>query len=96
MVFYNLKIFEKLPRLSEFIFRFVLNGFSGKIINNILKNVTSEFKMFPFSTDNIYDNVIISSSDDSGEKHMSENGNIWFTCNCPKNKENYVEVALNN
>ncbi len=94
MVFYKSKIFEKFPKLTEYILRFLMSGFSGQILNRILKNATTAFKMFPFSTDNIYDDVKISATDGSGLKHISDNGNIWFTCNCPKNKASYVEVTL--
>ena len=34
--------------------------------------------------------------DYSSMKHISNNGNIWLTCNCPKNNEVVnVKIGLN-
>ena len=52
--------------------------------------------MFPFSTDPIYKNIDINADDGSGVKNISNNGNIWLSCNCPQNKERLVKLILPN
>ena len=52
--------------------------------------------MFPFSTDPIYEQVTIMADDGSVIKHISDNGNLWFSCNGPQSGERYVEVTLLN
>lgn len=96
MIFWNLKIFQKYPLLTELFTRFLLSGFTGRVIDLIFAKKTSIFKMFPFSTDPIYKNIDINADDGSGVKKISNNGNIWLSCNCPKNKERFVEVILPN
>jgi hypothetical protein len=64
------------------------------IINTLNPGISTTFKMFPFSTDPIYEQVWITADDDSGMTHQSANGNLWFSCNCPKIKEHFVTVIL--
>jgi hypothetical protein len=96
MVLWNSMIFNKFPIGTELISRFLMNGLAGLILNLILKRATIAFKMFPFSTDSMYDYINITADDGSGLKHISDNGNQWFTCNCPDIKERYVEITFNN
>lgn len=96
MVLWNSMIFNKFPIGTELISRFLMNGLAGRILSLILKRATIAFKMFPFSTDSMYDYINITADDGSGLKHISDNGNQWFTCNCPDSKERYVEITLNN
>ena len=49
------------PKITELFARFLMCGITGKILNEIFKGKTAEFKMFPFSTDSIYDNINITS-----------------------------------
>lgn len=96
MLIWNSEIFKKFPLLTEFFSRFLISGLTGRILKLIFKRVCVDFKTFPFSTDSIYNHVNISAEDGSGAKHISENGNLWFSCNSPKNGEWYVEVILPN
>lgn len=93
-------VFHKFPRITELIVRFLMKGFTGRILNLVLNkrisNVPSTFKMFPFSTDSIYDQIDIIADDGSGIKHISNNGNVWLTCNCPDDNECYINVKLPN
>ena len=94
MVIWNSIIFNKFPFLTEKISRFILCGITGRIFNKLFEDETLVFKLFPFSTDSLYNNVNIIADDSSGEKHKSNNGNIWLTCNCPDEKERYVDITL--
>jgi hypothetical protein len=94
MVLWNSRVFERYPLLTEFFARFWMRGLLGKIFNWIFSKELPEFKMLPFSTNSIYDQINISADDCSGMKHISENGNLWFTCNCPENKNRYVEIKF--
>jgi len=94
--FWNLKIFKKYPLLTELFTRFLLSGFTGRIMKSLLAQKTAVFKMFPFSTKTIYKNIDINAMDNSGIKNISNNENIWLSCNCPKSKNLFVEVTLPN
>jgi len=95
MTLWDSNIFKKYPILTELCSRVLFYGLNGKIIDFVFAKKTSIFKMFPFSTDNMYDNIEIISDDGSGQKITSKNGNIWLSCNCPKNVERHVEIILN-
>jgi len=94
MFFWNLNIFKKYPLLTELFTRFLLSGFSDRIIELLLAKETAVFKMFPFSTNPIYKDIDIHAEDKSGIKHISNNGNIWLSCNCPKGKELFIEITI--
>ena len=96
MFFWNLKIFKKYPVLTELVTRFLLGGLTGRIIKLLLAQETAVYKMFPFSNKPIYKNIDINAKDNSGIKNISNNGNIWLSCNCPINGELTVEVTLLN
>jgi len=78
--------------------RFKVNGFSHSNFNlSLTKTVSRDsmiFKMFPFSTDSMYDNIDIIAEDGSGLKHYGENGNIWLSCNSPDGQQRNIEVIL--
>lgn len=78
--------------------RFSVKDFSNGVFNLSLTKTISRcsnvFKMFPFSTSSIYDYVEVISDDESEIKHISDNGNIWFSCNCPDGNSRYVNVKL--
>jgi len=94
MVLWNSRVFERYPLLTEFFARFWMNGLLGKIFNWIFSKELPEFKMFPYSTKSIYDQIKIVTDDCSGMKHISDNGNLWFTCKCPESRERYVEISF--
>jgi len=94
MALWNSKIFKKHPILTELFSRFIFHGLSGKIIDMLFAKKTSIFKMFPYSTDSMYEKIDIISDDNSGVKNISKNGNIWLSCNCPEKEERYVEIIL--
>jgi hypothetical protein len=98
MVIWNSEIFQKFPHITELCVRFLMKGFTGHILycilNKIFPDLSTTFKMFPFSTNPLYEEVAIAADDGSGTKHVSLNGNIWFTCNCPDSQERSVKVTL--
>jgi hypothetical protein len=92
---WNSSFFQKFPQITELITRLFMKGFTGHILYMILnKMIPATFKMFPFSTNPNYDQVVITADDGSGIKHISHNGNLWFTFNCPKIEECYVEIKI--
>jgi len=93
-IIWNSKVFKMFPFSTELIARFLMDGFTGRILNLIFARATAVFKMFPFSTDSMYDHVDITASDGSGVRRISNNGNLWLTCNCPDKQERYVEVKV--
>ena len=95
MAIWNSNIFKKNPIITEFFSRFLFHGLTGKLIDLLFTKKTAEFKMFPFSMDEMYENIKIVSDDGSGAKNISKNGNIWLTCNCPDNEERFVEITFN-
>ena len=95
MALWNSMIFKKFPLFTELNSRFLINGLTARILSLILKRTNIDFKMFPFSTNPMYDYVNITADDGSGLKHISDNGNQWYTCNCPDNNERYVWINLN-
>jgi hypothetical protein len=92
------KVFERFPRITELVVRLLMKGFTGYILDEILKTMFPEnspqFRLFPFSTDSVYTQVNITADDGSGMRHVSTNGNLWFTCNCPNDGERYVKVIF--
>ena len=79
--------------------RFRVNDFSDGVFNLSLTKTVSRssnvFKLFPFSTDSMYDLVAVIANDGSERKHIGCNGNIWFSCNCPNKNTVQVDVMLN-
>jgi hypothetical protein len=100
MVIWNSVVFQKFPYITELMVRFLMKGFTGRILylilNKMISGISTTFKMFPFSTNLMYEQVDFTADDGSGMKHISNNGNLWFTCNCPNIGERYVEVTLPN
>jgi len=78
--------------------RLLMRGLTGYVLHMIIQQMFPElslqFKMFPFSTDPLYEQVNIIADDGSGVKHMSKNGNLWFSCDCPNSGGRYVEISL--
>jgi len=99
-IIWNSKLFQKFPRFTELITRFLLKGLTSKILrlifNKTISQISTTFKMYPFSTDSLYEQVEIKADDGSEKKHMSKNGNLWFSCNCPIIENRYVDVKLQN
>jgi hypothetical protein len=97
-IIWNSAVFQKFPRISELIARFLIKGFTGDIFyfifNKLIPGNYATFKMFPFSTDSMYNQVDLKADDGSGVKHTSNNGNLWFSCNCPNSDERFIEVTL--
>jgi len=97
-IIWDSAVFRKFPRITELITRFLIKGLSGRILylifNKMISGIPTTFKMFPFSTNPMYEQVDITADDGSGMKHISNNGNLWFTCNCPNIGERYVEITL--
>jgi len=94
---WNSAVFKKFPHITELITRFFINS---KIFHLIFSKTISKaspiFKLYPFSTDPMYEQVEVKADDGSELKHISLNGNLWFTCNCPKNDNRYIEIKIKN
>jgi len=95
---WNSVVFQKFPYITEVITRFLIKGLTGGILNLIfnktISRISNTFKIFPYSTNPMYKQVEIKADDGSEIKHISKNGNLWFTCNCPNIGNRYVEVKL--
>ena len=80
--------------------RFKINDFNNGIFNlSLTKKISrslNDFKLFPFSTDAIYESVNVVADDGSEIKHVGDNGNIWFSCNNIYYKNRNILVILNN
>jgi hypothetical protein len=98
MMIWDSALFQKFPHGTELLVRLLMNGAIGRvlylILNKLNPGISTTFKMFPFSTDLMYEQVNVTADDDSGMKHQSANGNLWFSCNCPDSQERSVEVWL--
>jgi hypothetical protein len=79
--------------------RFQINEYDTNFFNLSLTNTVSKcankFKIIPFSNKKIYDFLNIRSDDNSGVRHISRNGNIWLTSNCPDIDYINVDISLN-
>jgi hypothetical protein len=98
MMIWDSALFQKFPEGTEFLVRLLMHGAIGRVLYSIMNTlnpgISTSFKMFPFSTDPMYEQVCITADDDSGMTHQSANGNLWFSCNCPKIGERFVTVTL--
>jgi hypothetical protein len=98
MMIWDSALFQKYPHATELLIRFLMNGAIGRVLSSILKTICPEisptFKMFPFSTDPMYEEVNVTADDDSGMRHQSANGNLWFSSNSPDSGERIVTVTL--
>jgi len=95
---WNSALFQKYPRLTELLVRFLMRGCIGRLLEFIMStihpDISPTFTMYPFSTNSIYEHVNFTADDGSGMKHVSTKGNLWFTCHCPNNGERSIEVTL--
>jgi hypothetical protein len=98
MMIWNSKVFQKFPGITELLVRFLMKGGTGCIFSFILKkiipDISATFILFPFSSDPMYEQVTITADDDSGMKHQSANGNLWFSCSSPTIGEKTVIITL--
>jgi len=67
--------------------------FNLRLLKTISKCSTN-FKIFPYSTDSVYDYMNIKADDGSGYRYKSINGNIWLASNLPDIEELKVQVSL--
>jgi hypothetical protein len=98
MAIWNSKIFQHFPRITELWFRFlrksVIGGLLFLILSEMFPEISTTFEMIPFSTNPMYEEVEIIAGDGSAVKHVSTNGNLWFTCHGPYNENRFVEVRF--
>ncbi|HWR27200.1 MAG TPA: metallophosphoesterase [Candidatus Thermoplasmatota archaeon] len=98
MMIWDSALFQKFPHGTELFVRLLMNGAVGRVLYLILDKlnpgISTMFKMFPFSTDPMYEQVILTADDDSEVRHQSTNGNIWFSSNCPGSQERSLKVWL--
>jgi hypothetical protein len=98
MMIWDSALFQKFPQVTELLVRLLLHGAIGRVLYSIMNTlnpgISTTFKMFPFSTDPMYEQVWITADDDSGMTHQSANGNLWFSCNCPDSQERSVNILL--
>jgi predicted phosphodiesterase len=94
---WNSKVFQKLPHVTELFVRFLMKGLTGHILsvilNKIFPDISATFKLFAFSINPLYEQVSITADDGSGMQHISTNGNVWFSCTCPRTGQRFVEVT---
>jgi len=100
MMIWDSALFQNFSHGTELLVRLLINGVTGRvlylILNKLNLGISTTFKMFPFSTDPMYEQVNLTADDDSGMIHRSANGNLWFSCNCPVSQERSVKVLLPN
>jgi len=98
MAIWESKIFQDFPRITEVCFRVLRKGLTGRILYLVLTkmfpDVSTTFEMISFSTKSMYEEVNVTADDGSAIKHVSNNGNIWFTCHCPHIESHFVEVKI--
>jgi hypothetical protein len=98
MMIWNSKVFQKFPRITELLVRFLTKGITGRILyvllSKIFPEIVTPFVFYPFSTNPTYEQVNISADDGSEMKHLSLNGNLWFSCDCPTIGERDITVTL--
>jgi len=92
------ELFNNFPYLTEIIVRNFIKGISGRILYLFFKEKISGippiYKMVPFSDNPIYEEIDFLAYDGSGIKHVSNNQNLWFTCNGPLYVERIIEIYL--
>lgn len=100
MILWDSAVFQKHPQITELILRFLLIGVPfhvlSLILNKLHPGISTTFKMYPFSTNPLYEQVNFTSEDGSGKTHRSLNGNLWFTCNSPKIGERNLTITFPN
>jgi len=78
--------------------RFRINDYSNSFFNiTLLKTISRSskiFKIIPFSTDSIYNNIDIDADDGSGKINFGQNGNMWLSCKSPINMAKVVKVII--
>ena len=98
MMIWDSVLFQKFPRATEMVVRLLMNGATGRllrvILNRLNPGIPMMFKMFPFSTDPMYEKVNFTADDGSGIKHQNVNGNLWFSCNCPTSMERDIKIEF--
>lgn len=91
-------LFQNYPYMTELLLRFLIRGVPDSLLNTVLQRMFPDraipFKLFPFSTDPLYEHMTITADDGSGLKHISKNGNLWFSCNSPTSTERFVQISL--
>lgn len=96
MAIWNSKMFTYFPRLTELCARFLIacstNLACSAFYQKLKSDFSLEYMLFPFSTDSMYEDIEVTSSDGSALRHSSTNGNIWFSCFCPDSTEKFIEV----
>lgn len=78
-----------LSRNARFRVNNITDVYNITLTERISRNSTT-FKMFPFNYN--FNNLEITASDASGEKHYADNGRTWVTCNTPSSELD-VEVT---
>jgi hypothetical protein len=63
-------------------------------LTKTISRCSNTFKIIPYSNDISYKFLNIKAEDNSGIRHISKNGNVWLTCNCPKNEGSNIVVSL--
>ena len=78
--------------------RFKINDYSEDYLNlsltKTISRYSTDFKLFPFNTDPIYEYIGICANDGSGVRYDSENGNSWLSCNSLNENEQQVRIFL--
>ncbi len=98
MAIWNSKMFKNFPKITELCSRFLKNGVTGFLfyflLQKILPEIPTTYQLFPFSTNPVYTEVQVVADDGSATRHVSNNGNIWFTCTGPYHGNRFLKVAF--
>jgi hypothetical protein len=91
-------MYQNNPLITDVLVRLLMKGLTGHVLHTIVQKlipkVPPTFMVFPFSTDSLYNQVTMTADDGSGMKHVSKNGNLWFSCNGPDTSERSIEVTI--
>lgn len=98
MAIWNSKMFEKFPRMTELRARFLMKAIPRCMCHILLKNSNPDsvilYQMTPFSTNPLYAKIEFTAVDKSAVRHVSSNGNVWFTCHSPCTGNRFIEVKF--
>jgi len=80
-----------LSRNARYKVNSAVNGIFNLTLTEDISLYSDTFKMFPFSIENT--DLFLTADDGSEERHVSNNGNVWVTCNTPTT-ERTVEILF--
>ncbi len=98
MILWDSALFQKHPQITELVLRFLMIGVPDSVFSWILHKehpeINTTFKMFPFSTNPVYQQMNFTTQDGSGKTHYTNNGNLWFSCNGPNIEDRNLTIKF--